>query len=119
MDKELSRVLSNPENVIMSDSLKDILDLDSEPEREIDSETCTIEFKDNIITGQVRKLSWSEPDSYLKINFACDQSIFKEFLSMKGEKISVSVFNFTYSGKLSKLSLEKSLNTEVEITIDQ
>lgn len=119
MSDELSRVLSNPENVIMSDSLKGILDLEEEKPQKPDFETCTIKFEDNKIYGQLKKFSWSDQDSKLRISFSCDQSIFTEFLSMKKKNISIMISKFSYSGKVVCVSLERSLSTNVEITIDQ
>lgn len=117
MSEELNRVLSNPEHVIMSDSLKEILDLESEEYEKINDEACTVTFKDVNISGQLKKISWSELDSYLKVCFSCDSSMFSDFLSMKGEEVSISLFDFEYAGKVISMILERSLNTEVELTI--
>ena len=119
MNDELSRVLSNPENIIMSDSLKGILDLEEETPQKSSFETCTIEFNNDKISGQLKKFIWSDQDSKLRVNFSCDQSIFTEFLGMKGKNISIAISKFSYSGKVVCISLERSLSTNVEITIDQ
>tara|TARA_S200000501_G_C20424481_1_gene569470 strand:+ start:141 stop:500 length:360 start_codon:yes stop_codon:yes gene_type:complete len=117
MSEELNRILSNPDHVIMSDSLKEILDLESENNEKITTETCTVSCGDINISGQIKKISWSELDSFLKVCFSCDQSIFTDFLKMKGKEVSILVFGFRYSGKVLSMFLDRSLSTEVELTI--
>ncbi len=53
IDKELNRVLSNPENVIISDALEELLENDVE---NIDSEDIKIKIGSNQLICKVRKV---------------------------------------------------------------
>ena len=67
LEKEWARVTANPDNVIISDSLRDRLPTEY-LYREIENEQilqkiCTLKFEDYIITGELSSFSNSSSDS--------------------------------------------------------
>jgi hypothetical protein len=116
-DQEFERVLSNPENIIVSDSLKDKLSLnfDPEPYSGITINFSTDEF---LVSGVFKnyKLSLKEKEQYF-VSFICEEKNIPNFLNLKSDKkFKIDLFGVTAKGLIKGISVD-SIGPEIKVNI--
>jgi len=116
-DKELQRVLKNPDNLIVSDSLLGRIDFEDEalPEISVDL-TCG----SNSISGKFLGYSVdasSDPEELLAISFLVSDSFLDSVLKMNpGAGCTIKIKKNIITGSMFKIEVD-SLNTELQITV--
>tara|TARA_B100000131_G_C17886203_1_gene520367 strand:+ start:65 stop:436 length:372 start_codon:yes stop_codon:yes gene_type:complete len=115
---EYSRVLSNPDNVIMSDSLKGLLDFNEEDVVSLDH-LCSVKSGNTEISGRVANFGWQNEKSsnFISLKFICDESNFYNLLNLKKNVCTVSLDELQFSGNIVELSIEKSSDLVVKLRL--
>ena len=113
VDEELSRVLSNPENLILSDSLKDRIDLGVEE----NIETIVKFFSNNkIVSGNFKNYKTCSKQK-TSISFICEKEKLNELMDFKLEdKCEISILNHNLKGTLKNISID-SLGPQVKVKV--
>ena len=107
MDKEIERILTNPDNLIVSDSLKGRIDFGEEtaaPEINV-----SFTAGDKIIPGRFRSYKIScenEPEQEIKISFACQENQLEKLLNIiPSVKCKVEIMENKIEGGLLGVSV--------------
>ena len=117
LDDEAKRVLSNPDNLIVSDSLRGRLNFGDEPLPEISIKFC---WDKDSISGKF--LSYkidaeTDPEQDLAISFNCSEDTLEKFLNINlGVGCIIEILNTKIEGQLFKMSVE-SHAAELRVTI--
>jgi hypothetical protein len=116
---EYSRVLSNPDNVIMSDSLRELLDLDQEEELVSLDHLCSIRSGDIEISGRVSSFGWQNEESsnFISLKFICDESNFYNILKLEKNACTINLEELQFSGNIIEINIEKSTDLIVKLRL--
>ena len=100
-EEELKRVLGNPENIIVSDSLKDRVDFGLEEENPSD---LKITIGNIVFAGKFLKISSKRENeqSLTKIFFSTQNSIFEKIITLKlQEECTAEISGKKIEGKIN------------------
>lgn len=116
-EKELERILSNPENVIISDILKDRISLgeESEPYSNLTVFFETESFSTSGIFKNYKMICKEE--EICSISFICEEENIPNFINLEiEENIEINVFGVTVKGTTDSISVD-SIGPEIKVKI--
>ena len=115
---EMARILSNPDNLIVSDSLVGRLDFGEEEASPEISTKLTV--GESIVSGRFRSYNVNcekEPEEELKISFICQEDQLEKLLSIDpASKCKVEIMENKIEGGLTGISIS-SHHAELVITV--
>ena len=117
IDKEAERVLSNPDNLILSDSLIGRIDFDETPPPETSVKFC---WGREIISGRFSRYkidSTEDPHETIAVSFICPEESLDSILRINpGTGCSLEILKSRLEGCLSKIDVKTS-RSELDITV--
>lgn len=117
-ENELKRVLSNPQNLIVSNSLKDRIDFGDENTSPEEYHTVIFVFSDKEFKGRFSSVNKSNGIS--TFNFYCQEEFLEDLLRVETSKDSaLRFFNSRISGNLETFEIsvvESELLVKVSIS---
>jgi hypothetical protein len=116
-EEELERVLSNPENVIVSDFLKDRIFLSSE--KEPYSNLAVIFETDSFSTSGIFKnyKMVCKEEEICDISFICEEENIPNFINLEiEENIEINIFGVIIKGITDSISVD-SIGPEIKVKI--
>jgi len=115
---EMARILSNPDNLIVSESLVGRLDFGEEETAPEISTKLTV--GESVVSGRFRNYKVScekEPEQELKISFVCQEDQLEKLLNIKpATKCKVEIMENKIEGGLMGISIS-SRHAELVITV--
>ena len=106
---EMDRVLSNPDNLIVSESLIGRIDFENEPAPEISTK---LTWGADCIPGRFISYkieSENDPEEEVKISFVCAEDNLNKLLTLKaGTKCNVEIMKTVIEGCLFKIDVSAS-----------
>jgi len=107
-DNEWGRITSNPDNMIVSDDLRDMLDLEAEEKTSDTFLQCTVFGADDaIISG--RTVKFQQTDDTWEVSFECTHSSANTMLSLG----DVNSILFSIPGTETEVVWEVDENTKI------
>ena len=113
---EINRVLNNPDNLIISDSLAGRIDFEEEAAAEI---KVTFTWEDKLIFGNFLGYSIESSDGYDEIacSFLVSESNIETILQINpGSDCNILLNSNTISGSMFKINMD-SIRTELQVTV--
>ena len=116
-DEEIKRVLSNPENLIISDSLAGRIDFNEDIEPEI---TTTLIAGLHSLSGKFLRYSVDgekEPHEEVSVSFSTSENNLEKIFKINtGSGCTLNIMNATITGTLLKIST-KFISSELCVTV--
>ena len=106
IETEVTRVLNNPDHVILSDTLKDLLGND-ETDQNFDNISVSVQSADFNVTGDLLVLEIFETSAEISLSVPIFKALSSIF-NLKGEAVEGSFQNFehTVKGKMRSIAVE-------------